>query len=325
MSPRASAPAKSRRTTGRHGPLAVALTLILTLVACTGAPPEEGSGQGAESANESAAANGSAVAESPEASATASAASISAGQLPPAITGQGGPLEGADLPYVDGDTLTTGYLAVPAGDGPFPALVIIHEWNGLQDRVRQLADDFATEGYVTLAADLFQGRTGANRDENMALVREAQSDPAKMVANLNAAVAYLKGRPDVTGRVGAMGWCFGGGVALSFGLDGENHEATAIFYGRLVDDPEALARLDHEVYGTFAALDNGPSPESVAAFESALRSAGVEHDLHIYDDVNHGFWLRVDEDPDVRTAPAADAWTRLKAYLDRTLRAGDEG
>ena len=226
---------------------------------------------------------------------------------------------------MDGDTRTTGYLAVPAGDGPFPALVIIHEWNGLQDRVRQLADDFATEGYVTLAADLFQGRTGANRDENMALVREAQSDPAKMVANLNAAVAYLKGRPDVTGRVGAMGWCFGGGVALSFGLDGENHEATAIFYGRLVDDPEALARLDHEVYGTFAALDNGPSPESVAAFESALRSAGVEHDLHIYDDVNHGFWLRVDEDPDVRTAPAADAWTRLKSYLDRTLRAGDEG
>ena len=292
-------------------PLAGALTL--TLAACTGAPPEEGAGPDAESPGaESAGA-------SPAASAEASA------QLPPAITGQGGALEGADLSYVDGDDLTTGYLAVPAGDGPFPALVIIHEWNGLQDRVRQLADDFAAEGYVTLAADLFQGRTGSNRDENMALVREAQSDPAKMIANLNAAVAYLKGRTDVTGRVGAMGWCFGGGVALSFGLDGENHEATAIFYGRLVDDPEALARLDHEVYGTFAALDNGPSPESVAAFESALRGAGVEHDLHIYDDVNHGFWLRVDEDPDVRAAPAADAWTRLKSYLDRTLRAGDEG
>ena len=221
---------------------------------------------------------------------------------------------------MDGDTTTTGYLAVPAGDGPFPALVIIHEWNGLQDRVRQLADDFAAEGYVTLAADLFQGRTGSNREENMALVREAQSDPAKMVANLNAAVAHLKGRPDVTGRVGTMGWCFGGGVALSFGLDGDNHDATAVFYGRLVDDPEALARLDHEVYGTFAALDSGPSPESVAAFEAALRAAGVEHDLHIYDDVDHGFWLRVDGDPETRAAPAADAWSRLKSYLDRTLR-----
>lgn len=240
-------------------------------------------------------------------------------ELPPAIIGEGDALEGSDLNYLDGDELTTGYLAVPEGDGPFPALVIIHEWNGLQDRVRHLADDFADEGYVTLAADLFHGRTGASPDENMALVREAQADPAAMIANLDAAVAYLKGRPDVTGRVGAMGWCFGGGVALSFGLDGVNHEATAIFYGRLVDDPEVVARLDHEVYGTFAALDNSPSPQSVAAFESALRAAGVEHDLHIYDDVNHGFWLRVDDDPDVRTAPAADAWERLKAYLQRTL------
>ena len=239
--------------------------------------------------------------------------------LPSAIIGEGGPLEGTDLRYVDGDTLTTGYLAVPAGEGPFPALVIIHEWNGLQDRVRQLADDFADEGYVTLAADLFQGRTGSNRDENMALVREAQLNPEAMIANLDAAVAHLKARPDVTGRVGAMGWCFGGGVALSFGLDGANHEATAIFYGRLVDDPEVLAGLDHEVYGTFAALDRGPSPESVAAFEAALRAAGIAHDLHVYDDVNHGFWLRVDGDPGVRTAPAADAWQRLKAYLRRTL------
>jgi len=239
--------------------------------------------------------------------------------LPPAIIGEGGVLEGSDLNYVEGDEVTTGYLAVPDGDGPFPALVIIHEWNGLQDRVRQLADDFADEGYVTLAADLFRGRTGSNRDENMALVREAQADPEAMIANLDAAVAYLRGRPDVTGRVGAMGWCFGGGVALSFGLDGVNHEATAIFYGRLVDDPEVVARLDHEVYGTFAALDNGPSPESVAAFENALRAAGVEHDLHIYDDVNHGFWLRVDDDSDLRAAPAADAWERLKAYLQRTL------
>ena len=240
--------------------------------------------------------------------------------LPPAIVGNGGPLEGWDHRYVEGDTLTTGYVAIPDGDGPFPALVIIHEWNGLQDRVRQLADDFADEGYLTLAADLFQGRTGSNPQENMALVREAQADQPAMIANLNAAVAFLKSRSDVTGRVGTMGWCFGGGVALSFGLDGTNHEATAIFYGRLVDDPEVLATMDHEVYGTFAALDNGPSPESVAAFEAALRAAGIEHDLHIYDDVNHGFWLRVDGDPEVRTAPATDAWQRLKAYLERTLR-----
>lgn len=243
-------------------------------------------------------------------------------QLPSAIVGTAGPLMGSDFEYVDGDTATVGYLAVPEGDGPFPALVIIHEWNGLVDRVRQVADNFAAEGYVTLAADLYDGRTGSNSEENIALMTEVGEDPDKMIANLNAAVAYLRSRDDVTGRVGAMGWCFGGGVALSFGLDGDHHEATAIFYGRLVDDPERLAHIDHEVYGTFARLDRGPAPEQVEAFETALRAAGIENDLHIYDEVNHGFWLRVDGAPEVRTGPALDAWQRLKAYLDRTVGAG---
>lgn len=242
------------------------------------------------------------------------------GEMPPAITGNGGELEGVDVHYVEGDAATRGYLAVPEGEGPFPALVIIHEWNGLVDRVRQVADDFAAEGYVTLAADLYSGRTGANPEENIALMNEATADMSTVVANLDAAVAFLKARPDVTGRVGAMGWCFGGGIALSFGLDGTNHDATAIFYGRLVDDPEVLAGMDHEVYGTFARLDSGPSPEQVERFEVALRAAGIENDLHIYDDVGHGFWLRIDQDPETRAAPGLDAWERLKAYLDRTLR-----
>jgi carboxymethylenebutenolidase len=243
-----------------------------------------------------------------------------AGQMPPAIIGQGGDLEGLDVAYIDGDGATMGYLAVPEGAGPFPALVIIHEWNGLVDRVRQVADDFAAEGYVTLAADLYSGETGSNSEENVALMSAATGDMPTVVANLNAAVAYLKARSDVTGRVGAMGWCFGGGMALSFGLDGENHDATAIFYGQLIDDPEVLARMDHEVYGTFASLDRGISPESVEAFERALRSAGIDNDLHVYDDVNHGFWLRVDGDMEGRGAAGLDAWERLMAYLDRTLR-----
>jgi carboxymethylenebutenolidase len=242
------------------------------------------------------------------------------GEMPPAILGFGGELEGMDVHYVEGDAETRGYLAVPEGAGPFPALVIIHEWNGLVDRVRQVADDFAAEGYVTLAADLYSGRTGANPEENIALMNEATADMTAVVANLDAAVAFLRARPDVTGRVGAMGWCFGGGIALSFGLDGANHEATAIFYGRLVDDPEVLSGMDHEVYGTFARLDSGPSPEQVERFEVALRAAGIANDLHVYDDVGHGFWLRVDQDPETRSAPGLDAWERLKAYLDRTLK-----
>ena len=275
----------------------------LALLACGASAEDQGSGL-------SATVEGPRVAISPTAP----------GEMPPAIIGQGGELEGVDVAYLDGDDATSGYLAVPEGPGPFPALVIIHEWNGLVDRVREVADDFAAEGYVTLAADLYSGQTGSSSDENIALMQAAMGDMHTVVGNLNAAVAYLKTRPDVTGRVGAMGWCFGGGIALSFGLDGDDHDATAIFYGRLVDDPQVLANMDHEVYGTFARLDGGPSPENVEAFEGALRGAGIDNDLHIYDDVNHGFWLRIDGDMDTRSAAGLDAWERLKAYLDRTLR-----
>jgi carboxymethylenebutenolidase len=246
-------------------------------------------------------------------------APTAADQLPAAILGKAGPLQGTTVEYVTGDTLTVGYLAVPAGEGPFPALIIIHEWNGLVDRVRQVADALAAEGYVTLAADLYSGRTGSSPEENSALVAEVTADQPKMIANLDSAVAYLKRRPDVSGRVGAMGWCFGGGVALSFGLDGVNHDATAIFYGRLLDDPAKLAHISHEVYGTFAALDRSIPPSAVEKFVAALREAGVPNDVHVYDDVNHGFWLHVDQDPEHRSAAALDAWQRLKAYLARAL------
>jgi carboxymethylenebutenolidase len=106
-------------------------------------------------------------------------------------------------------------------------------------------------------------------------------------------------------------------VALSYAIGGENHDGTAIFYGRLVQEPELLARIDHPIYGTFAEMDRGIPPEEVERFAEALRQAGIENDLHIYDDVEHGFWLWVDRDPDVAAGPALDAWERLKAYLKR--------
>ncbi len=240
------------------------------------------------------------------------------GQIPEAILGNAGAPRGADLSYFDEDPDTKGYLAEPEGPGPRGAVILIHEWNGLVDRVRQVADALAAEGYVALAADLYSGRTGGNRDENMALVQETLGDMDKIIRNLDAAASYLRGRPDVNGKVGAMGWCYGGGVALSYALGGENHDATAIFYGRLLDDPEQLKAIHHEIYGTFAGLDRGPSPEQVERFVAALREAGVENDVHIYDDVNHGFWLWVDRDPK-NEEPAQDAWERLKAYLKRTI------
>ena len=240
-------------------------------------------------------------------------------ELPAAITGNAGPLLGTDVAYYPSNPRTRGYLATPAEPGPHPSVILIHEWNGLDQRVRETADAFAAEGYIALAADLYSGRTGSNREENMALVNETLAEPDELVANLEAAVAFLDAREDTTGRTATIGWCYGGGVALSFALGSDAHEGTAIFYGRLVTDPEQLAALDHEIYGSFAALDQGPPPEQVNAFAEALRAAGIPNDIHIYDDVNHGFWLHVDGDPEVRSAPALDAWRRLKAYLARAL------
>ena len=242
-----------------------------------------------------------------------------AADLPAAILGMAGPLGGQSVSYFADDDATVGYLAVPEGVGPFPSLILIHEWNGLADRVREVADAMAAEGYVTLAADLFSGQTGSTPDENRALTAKTRENPDRVIANLDAAARFLRERDDVTGRVGTLGWCFGGGVALSYALGGEEHEATAIFYGSLVTDPEILASIDHEVYGSFAEMDNGIPPETVNEFVSALRAAGVENDVHIYDEVDHGFWLRIDENPELRTEPALDAWHRLRAYLGRTL------
>ena len=240
--------------------------------------------------------------------------------IPDAILGTAPPPRGIAARYVPGDEETQGYLAVPEGEGPFPALIIIHEWNGLVDRIRQVADAFADQGYVTLAADLYRGRTGANPEENRALTQEARADMDGVIANLDAAQQFLRNRSDVTGKVAVMGWCFGGGIALSYGLGGEQHDGTAIFYGSLIEDPEVLRGMHHPVYGTFGANDRGIPPEQVERFAAALDALGIENDIHVYDHVGHGFWLRVDEDPATRTAPAQDAWDRLLRFLAYTLR-----
>jgi carboxymethylenebutenolidase len=289
----------------RRGAGAAVLALALALAACGG---------------DRASANGSG--DEPSAAPPSAEIVAASDSLPAALLGTAPPPRGETVRYYDADPAAGGYLVTPSGPGPHPAVILIHEWDGLNDRVRQVADALADEGYVALAADLYSGRTGSNREENMALVQEARANPAALIANLNAAVAFLRAREDVTGRVGTMGWCFGGGVALSYALGGDDHDATAIFYGSLVTDPDSLAALDHEIYGTFAEMDSGIPPSQVEAFVAALREAGVANDVHVYDAVDHGFWLWVDQDPAVRAAPAADAWARLKAYLARTLGSG---
>ncbi|MDT8410233.1 MAG: dienelactone hydrolase family protein [Wenzhouxiangellaceae bacterium] len=236
-----------------------------------------------------------------------------------AITGNAGAPAGRDVHYFEADPAATGYLAVPEGEGPFPAVILIHEWNGLVERIKQTADAFAEQGYVAFAADLYGGRTGATRDENVELMQAARADQQKIIDNLDAAVAWVDAHTPATGKTATVGWCFGGGIALSYALGSDRHDGTAIFYGSLIDDPEQMQHIHHEVYGTFAENDRGIPVEQVNDFVDALREAGVENDVHIYDNVNHGFWLHVDRDPENNRPAAEHAWDRLKAYLGRVL------
>ena len=192
-----------------------------------------------------------------------------------AIVGKAPPPSGTAVHYFEENRAATGYLSIPKSGGPHPAVILIHEWNGLGDRVRQVADSLSGEEYIALAVDLFSGKTGSNHSENMALVQEARAHPERLIENLNAAVRFLRDRDDLTGKIGAMGWCFGASVALSFDLEGENHDATAIFYGRILDNPEKLKQLSHEIYSTFAANDRGIPVESVNRFAVALRQAAL--------------------------------------------------
>lgn len=239
-----------------------------------------------------------------------------------AINGEAGAPQGQRVTYFADNAATSGYLAVPEGDGPFPAVLLIHEWNGLVERIQQTADAFAAQGYVALAADLYQGQTGSNRDENIALMQAARGDEQAIIDNLNAAVAYIRTQTPASGKVATIGWCFGGGIALSYAIGSDAHNGTAIFYGSLLDDPEQMAHIHHEVYGTFAAEDRGIPVEQVNAFVEALRNAGVDNDVHIYDHVQHGFWLHNERDADNNQPAAIHAWERLKAYLQRTLQTG---
>lgn len=243
----------------------------------------------------------------------------SGGDLPPAVLGTASALRGESVNYFSEDKNTSGYIVTPDSKGKKPGLLIVHERYGLKLRIKEMADALANEGYVVLAVDMYSGKTGSNSAENRALMQASLSDPEYIIRNLDAAAKYLRNRDDVlTGKIGTMGWCYGGGVALSYGIGGEHHEATAIFYGRLIDDPEKLKQIGHEVLGLFGENDGGIPPSDVRKFERALQKAGIDNEIHIYDDVGHGFFLWIDKRPDGRRA-ATDAWSRLKDYLKRTL------
>lgn len=211
----------------------------------------------------------------------------------------------------------TGYLARPAEGGPFPAVVVIQEWWGLNDNIRDIANRVAAEGYVALAPDLYHGNVTAEPDEAQKLMMALQQEQA--VADMNGAVFALQERDDVdSGRIGATGFCLGGGLALLLAMKNPAVSAAAPFYGVPMGNLSEVGNIRGGVLGIYAGLDGFVTAEYVEQVRGALEEAGVSHEIHTYPDAGHAFF---NDTVDVYKADdAADAWERLKRFFSTQLK-----
>lgn len=216
------------------------------------------------------------------------------------------------------DQLVYGYFSAPDDMfEPLPAVIMIHEWWGLNDTVRLMADRLAGEGYIVFAVDLFGGQTAGTPGEARALMMDAIEDPDSIRENLKAALEFvgnIAGAP----RVGSIGWSFGGGVSLSAAqMFPTELDATVIYYGQVTNDEDALRPIGAPVLGLFGAQDAGIKAKAVEDFRAALGRLRKNYDVHIYPGVGHAFANPDDENYDA--AVAEDAWQRTVKFLNLHL------
>ena len=221
-----------------------------------------------------------------------------------------------------GDDQTQGYLAVPEGNGPFPGVVVIQEWWGLNDWIKENARRLAAHGYVALAPDLYHGKVTDDMGVASQLVKGLPRDRA--LRDLEAAVDALGAREDVQKeRLGVIGWCMGGGFSLRLALHDKRILACVMCYGTPVTDPDQLKPLRATVLGIFGEEDKGIPPEMVHKFAEALKEAGKHvAGIRIYK-AGHGF-MRPNNGPGnenlaYREEPAREAWKRIDAFFAKTL------
>src|ERR1039458_6593184 len=156
--------------------------------------------------------------------------------------------------YKSGDETVQAVLYPPAGKGPFPAIIVIHEYWGLNDWVKDQAAKLAGEGYVALAVDLYRGKVATTRDTAHELMSGTPEDRVKR--DLHAAFEFLHSQPNVKkDRIGAIGWCMGGGYSLDVALQESTLAATVINYGHLATDADALKKINAPILGLFGGQD----------------------------------------------------------------------
>jgi carboxymethylenebutenolidase len=223
-----------------------------------------------------------------------------------------------DVTYKSGDETVHAILFTPEGKAPFPGIVVVHEWWGLNDWVKGQASKLADQGYAALAIDLYRGKVGTTPEEAHEIMRGVPEDRAQR--DLDAAYQFLAAQPNVKAdRIGAIGWCMGGGYALDLALEEPKLAATVINYGALATDPAALSKINAPIVGFFGALDRGITPDNVKQFGEAMDKLGKKVDVTIYPDAGHAFENPNNKDG-YRPADAADAWNKTVNFLASTLK-----
>lgn len=210
-----------------------------------------------------------------------------------------------------------GFLARPEGAGPFPGVIVIQEWWGLDDHIKDIAQRFAREGFAALAPDLYHGRVTAEPDEAQKLMMALDMNRAG--SELTRAADYLASQPFTKGRgIGATGFCMGGGLALTLACNSPHIKACAPFYGVNPDPVDKVAALRGPVLAIYAEHDSWAGPPVREALEAALEKHGKQFEVKVYPGTEHAFFN--DTRPQVyREAAAKDAWQRILALFRANL------
>jgi carboxymethylenebutenolidase len=220
---------------------------------------------------------------------------------------------------------SSGYLVSPLIDNSsntksqlLPAVVMIHEWWGLNENIKDMANELAEQGYVVLAADMYNGQVATTPDQAMPLAGSVRENPSEAIANLQAAVSYLGSLEGVnSSRIASLGWCFGGGQSLQLALNSEENPlaATVLYYGDLVLDEQELSKIQWPVLGIFGDQDESIPVENVTKFEQALNSTGVPNEIYIYEGVGHAFANPSGDN--YAPEETSDAWQKTLAFLKK--------
>ncbi|MCG3120535.1 MAG: Carboxymethylenebutenolidase [bacterium] len=220
--------------------------------------------------------------------------------------------------YQSGAETVTGFIAYPEGKGPFPAVILIHEWWGLNDWMKENAKKFADEGYIALAIDLYRGQVAADPDAAHELMRGLPEDRA--TRDLQAAFAYLVSRNDVQhDKIGSVGWCMGGGYSLQAALNIPELAAGVINYGRLVTDTELIDKINCPLLGIFGAKDRGIPVKDIEIFKTACKKAEKDITVQIYQNSGHAF-INENNPKAYNAKDAKNAWEKTFSFLEKNLK-----